>query len=114
MEDLAWLGEGSGPLAGPGRLEGLGREQPLLGQGWGWFLEEVGFGQRFERGGLNLVEKRLGSKGLASSVELGLGVQGRGLRPECGRGLGHQGKDPGRYPQVRESHRRVEAWEGLG
>lgn len=70
--------------------------------------------RNLERGGLNLVEKRLGSKGLASSVELGLGVQGRGLRPECGRGLGYQGKDPGRYPQVRGSHRRVEAWEGLG
>lgn len=29
----------------------------LLGQGWGCFLEEVGFEHRLEKGGLNLVEK---------------------------------------------------------
>ena len=53
---------------------GQGREHPCQAG------DKVGFEQRFERGGLNLAEKELGSL-----VGLGLRVQGTGVRPEWGR-----------------------------
>ena len=53
---FGWVGEGSRPLVG------LDRGGSILARlGLGWFIEEVGFEQRFERGGLNLAEKELGS-----------------------------------------------------
>lgn len=77
---------------------GQGREHPCQAG------DKVGFEQRFERGGLNLAEKELGSL-----VGLGLRVQGAGARPEWARGLGYQGEDPGHCPQGSGSHRRAEA-----
>lgn len=48
-----------------------------------------------------------------SLLGLGLRVQGREVRLECGKGLECQGKDPGHYPHGNESRRRVEAWKRL-
>ena len=99
MEDSAQGREGGRPLAGR-----TGEGAVPARSGLGWFIEEVGFEQRFETGGLNLAEKELGSL-----VGLGLRVQGTGVTPEWDRGLGYQGKDPGHCPQGSGSHRRVEA-----
>ena len=51
-------------LQGRGSRPRVGRDRGgsiLARLGLGWFIEEVGFEQRFERGGLNLAEKELGS-----------------------------------------------------
>ena len=53
---FGWVGEGSRPLVGRDRGGSI-----LARPGLGWFIEEVGFEQRFEREGLNLAEKELGS-----------------------------------------------------
>lgn len=77
---------------------GQGREHPCQAG------DKVGFEQRFERGGLNLAEKELGSL-----VGLGLGcrVQGRG---QNGPGASvTKSEDPGHCPQGSGSHRGAEA-----
>lgn len=93
MEDSG-LGGAGGPWQDGAGWKAWRGSHPCWAGGWGWFLEGVGYEQRFQWGGLSLV-------GRCWPILAQLGWGGV-VRPEHGRGLECQGKDPGHSSELQK------------